>query len=170
MTPTSFSGQLRSTLAIRPLRRVDDGHHLVDVVDDRTVEQRLVAVLQGDHEDVLLERVGLQLVVLQDPGLLLVDGVDVRGQQPADLEGITFRFRERRTLVEPWVEEEHGSRGDAGLRRLADGLPAPRGLGRLLRLARGRLDRPLGLLDPLQCGLLGSALGLLDPLLRGLLQ
>jgi hypothetical protein len=150
--------------------RVDDGHHLVDVVDDRAVEQRLVAVLQGDHEDVLLERVRLVLVVLQDPGLLFLDGVDVRRQQPADFEGITFRFREGRPLVEPRIEEECGSGGDAGLRRLAERPLALGGLGRLPRLARGLLDCPLGLFDPLLRGLLGSPLGLLDPLPRGFLQ
>src|SRR4030042_106849 len=45
--------ELLTALAYR--RSVDEGYHLLDVFHDHAVEQGLVAVLQRDQEDVLLD-------------------------------------------------------------------------------------------------------------------
>ena len=64
-------------------RRVDDRHHLLDVVDQQPVEQGLVAVVQADQEDVPLEIVRLSPVVLHGAHRLHLHRVDSRREKPA---------------------------------------------------------------------------------------
>jgi hypothetical protein len=61
-------------------RRVDDRHHLLHVVDEETVEQYLVGVLERPQVDVPLEIVGLPAVRLVGPDGLLVKRLDLRRQ------------------------------------------------------------------------------------------
>ena len=67
-------------------RRVDDRHHLVDVVVEEAEEQRLVPVLQAGEVDVALERCRLDAIVLVHAGQLLVHGADGRRHEPVEAE------------------------------------------------------------------------------------
>lgn len=57
-------------------RRVDQRHRILDVLRHHVEEQRLVAVLQVQQEQVAVEVAGVQ--VGQRALLLLLDGVDAR--------------------------------------------------------------------------------------------
>ena len=87
-------------------RGVDDRQHLVDVVDDHTVEQRLVAVLQGHQVDVLLEVRRLAAEVLQDLGGLLRLGEHARRQEAGQVQRIAFLLGECSALVERRVVQQ----------------------------------------------------------------
>ncbi len=78
--------------------RVDDGQELLEVVDDQTVEEPLVAVLKCRQADVLLQGVGLAGDVLVDPLLLLLDRARVVGQKPFEAKGQALLFGEGRAL------------------------------------------------------------------------
>ena len=92
-------------------RRVDDRHHLVDVVHDHPVEEPLVPVLERDEVDVLLEVGRLAAEVLQDLGDLLVLREDLRRQQPLQLQPLAFVRGEGRPLVERRVVQQPAARG-----------------------------------------------------------
>ena len=87
-------------------RRVDDRHHLVDVVVEEAEEQRLVPVLQAGQVDVALERRLLDAIVLVHPGQLLVHGADGRRHQPVEAELGALGRRERRALVREGIAEQ----------------------------------------------------------------
>ena len=87
-------------------RRVDDGDDLLQVVDHHPVEEHLVAVLQVDEVDVLLDRVRLAAQGGEGPLLLLLDREDARRKEPPESEGVPFGLGERRPLVEEGVGEE----------------------------------------------------------------
>jgi hypothetical protein len=87
-------------------RRVDDGHHLLHVVEEETVEQHLVPVLEGSKVDVALEVVGLPLERLVGPPDLLVEGLDLRRKESVETEDVALAVRERGTLVEERVVEK----------------------------------------------------------------
>ena len=70
-------------------RRVDDRHHLVEVLAEQLVEERLVAIEQRLQVDVALEIVGLALVHLAAAFHLHVDGGDPRPQQAVEVQGVS---------------------------------------------------------------------------------
>jgi hypothetical protein len=73
-------------------RRVDDRHHLVDVIDHGPVEELLVPVLERDEVDVALRsivgRVGLAAA------LNCCSSVETAGGRPFDAEAEALRLRE----------------------------------------------------------------------------
>jgi hypothetical protein len=64
---------------------VDDGQHLLDVVDHRAVEQGAVPVLQAHEEDVLVEICALAMEVGEDPPGLLLLGKHPRRQETSNV-------------------------------------------------------------------------------------
>ena len=87
-------------------RRVDDRHHLGQVVEQEPVEQRLVRVLKLAEVDVPLEVGRLSPVRLVGTGHLLLQRLLVRRQQAEQAEGTPFFRRERRPLVEQGAFEQ----------------------------------------------------------------
>ena len=87
-------------------RRVDDWQHLFEVLRQEAVECRLVVVLQVSQEVVLLEARLETAHCIEATRHLLVERSDVRRQQPVQLEGIPFGFREGNALVQDWVIKE----------------------------------------------------------------
>ena len=90
-------------------RRVDDRHHLVDVLEGQAVEERLVAVLQARQVDELLEVARLRLEVLVGPVHLLANGADGRRNQAAEVELVALPLRERGALVGERVQQQRPS-------------------------------------------------------------
>jgi hypothetical protein len=94
-------------------RRVDDRHHLVDVVDHHLVEQRLVAVLQRFEQHVAVQGL-LQLAqILEDAPLLLLLAGDVRRQQAAQAELVALGIGEGGALVQGRITQQRDA-GQAG--------------------------------------------------------
>ena len=87
-------------------RRVDDRHHLVDVVVEESEEQRLVPVLQAGEVDVALERCRLDTIVLVHTGQLLVHGADGRRHEPVEAELGALGLGERRAFVREGIAEQ----------------------------------------------------------------
>ena len=90
-------------------RRVDDRHHLVDVLEGQAVEERLVAVLQARQVDELLEVARLRLEVLVGPVHLLVDVAHGRRHQAAEVELVALPLREGGALVGERVQQQRPS-------------------------------------------------------------
>ena len=81
-------------------RGVDDRGEFLDVVDEQPVEERLVAIVQRNESDVLLQIISLAADMLELKLHLLLDGGHAPGQQPAKAELIPFRIGERDILVQ----------------------------------------------------------------------
>lgn len=75
-------------------RRVDQRHRILDVLRHHVEEQRLVAVLQVQQEQVAVEVAGARPRVGQRALLLLLDGVDARWQQPLQPQRFALGGRE----------------------------------------------------------------------------
>ena len=86
-------------------RRVDERHDLVGMLGDDAEEQRLVAVVQRVQVDELLERARQAAQVREAALHLLVLGMHVRRQQPAQAEPGALLLRERGALVEQRVAQ-----------------------------------------------------------------
>ncbi len=80
--------------------RVNDRHHLLQIVHHHAVKQRLVPVLQADDLDVALDVAGLAAEIVHHAPRLLVHGLDVRRQQPAQAERVALRLGEGGAFVE----------------------------------------------------------------------
>ena len=93
-------------------RRVDDGNHLLGVLLHEAVEERLVAILEGGEENVLLQRVGLAAEVAEGADELLLDRHHLRRQETTEAERVAFGFGERRALVEQGVIHDRVSMGE----------------------------------------------------------
>lgn len=81
-------------------RGVDDGEHFLEVVEDEAVVQHLVLLLEAGHEGVLgqVARAG---AVLGIGALdLLVERLDVGGEQAMELERVALVLGEGRAFVE----------------------------------------------------------------------
>src|SRR4030067_1511864 len=90
--------ELLTSLAYR--RSVDEGHHLLDVFHDHAVEQVLVAFLQRDQENVLLDVAGLAANVFQyTRHLYLLRGHAWR-QEGAQAQAVALRLCKGRALVQ----------------------------------------------------------------------
>ena len=96
-------GELATRFAHR--RRVDDGHHLFDVVDDGAEEESFVPILKRVQIDVALQIGRLRFVVLQDPPELLVLGEGARRNESSDPQRVAFGLGEAGSLVEQGVVE-----------------------------------------------------------------
>ncbi len=98
--------------------RVDDRHHLGDVVDHGAVEQRLVPVEQAGEVDVLLELGALQGEMREGAADLVGKRDDARRQQPPEAEGVALRLGERHLAVVPRVlQEVIAAQGDLRVHR-----------------------------------------------------
>eukprot|EP00053_Salpingoeca_punica_P013599 m.122988 g.122988 ORF g.122988 m.122988 type:complete len:443 (-) comp16239_c1_seq1:1187-2515(-) len=119
-------------------RRVDDGRHLGNLVCDEAVEEGLVAILQGDHEEVLGHHVLVHAagnvalvcaassveVVVGALGLLL-EGEATGRDEAAQAQTILLALREAGALVEDGVVDDlsaKGGRRQRGGLRLLDAL------------------------------------------------
>ena len=102
-----FAENARELLAAQPdRRRIDDRHHLFDVLRQQRVEQCLVGVLQAAQEDVFLD-IAAELAEGVEPALdLVIERGDVGRQQPVQLEGIALGLGKGRALVEQRIVEE----------------------------------------------------------------
>src|SRR5262249_40484586 len=80
-------------------RCVDDRQELLEVIAEHAIEEVLVAVLQRDEADVLLERVALAGEILEDARGLLLDRVGGGRKEPLQAEPRGPRARERAALV-----------------------------------------------------------------------
>src|SRR5580704_8387889 len=80
--PAGFAKNMAEKLAAEAhRRRVDDGHHFLDVLRQQRIKQGLVGVLQSAQEDVLVKVAG-QTAEGGQPALHLhVEGRDTRRQQ-----------------------------------------------------------------------------------------
>jgi hypothetical protein len=87
-------------------RRVDDRRHLVRMLDQQPVEERLVAVVQRAEVDVLLEIARLAAEILEHARELLLLGGDVRRKKAAQLQPIALLFRERGAFVEEGILQQ----------------------------------------------------------------
>ena len=116
-------------------RRVDDGDHLLGMLLHQPVEERLVAILQGGEEDVLLERIRLAPEIAVDALQLFLDREHPRRQQAAQSQRVALAFGERRALVEQGVGQQGGSRGHGQL---------PMGTEALIRVVCGHAGHSRG--------------------------
>ena len=96
--------ELHAPLAHR--RGVDDGHHLLDVVHDHPVEEGLLAVLERDQVDELLDVARLAVDVFQHAQHLLLQRGHARREQPAQAQGVTLLFREGGSLVDVRIVQQ----------------------------------------------------------------
>ena len=95
--------------------RVDDRGHLLQMVNQEAVEERLVAVLQSGEEEIALHVVPGALIVLVGAGALLFFRRDAGREEAAEPEGFALLDAEASSLVEKWIvlqrfaAREHGS-------------------------------------------------------------
>jgi len=89
---------------------VDNGHQLLDIVEQYSIKQGFVAVLKGNQIDITLDIGGLLAQILQHPLHLFIHGQNPGGQQAGEAEGLPFFQGEGRTLVQARVAEQ----GNAG--------------------------------------------------------
>ncbi len=78
---------------------VDDRREFLDVVDEQPVEERLVAIVQRNEPDALLQIIRLAADMLKFKLHLLLDGGHPPGQQPAKAELISFPIGEWRRVI-----------------------------------------------------------------------
>jgi hypothetical protein len=81
-------------------RRIYDRQHLLDVLTDQPVEDRLIRVLQRPQIDMPSQISWLAAELGVGPGDLLVDIADRGRQQPAQSELGTLRLTERYALID----------------------------------------------------------------------
>ena len=96
--------ELQAGLAHRG--RVDNGDHLVEVLDQQPVEQHLVAVQEALQEDELLHVVGLAPEVLERSLHLVLERRHARAQQSREFQRQALLLGERRRLVEHRVAQQ----------------------------------------------------------------
>ena len=96
--------ELHAPLAYR--RGVDNGHHLLDVVHDHPVEEGLLAVLERDQVDELLDVARLAMDVFQHARHLLLQGGHAGRKQPAQAQSVTLLFREGGSLVDVRIMQQ----------------------------------------------------------------
>ena len=87
-------------------RRVYKRHRLLQILDEESVEQCLVAVLQSAQIDVLLERVRFRVELGARPRQLIGNATDAVGKEAAQTECVTLFLREGRPLVEERILEQ----------------------------------------------------------------
>ncbi len=101
---------LNSWQARPTVGRVDDGHQLLEVVEEDAVEEGLVAVLEARHSDVLLERRALGADLADRGRCLLCQCGDAVRQHAADAKLVPLRATETGRLVGGRVLKEPDAR------------------------------------------------------------
>ena len=81
-------------------RRVDDWHHLAEMVVHHAIEQRLIPLLQRDQINVFLQIVRLAAETLQHAVDLFGLGVDAGRDEATESERVALGGGERRAFVE----------------------------------------------------------------------
>ena len=92
--------------ALTNCRRIDDGHHLTDVLLQQTVKEGLVAILQGGQEDISLEVTFFSLVVFVSASELFLNGRTMEWEQSQKPELTSLSFGKRAASVEQRVVQE----------------------------------------------------------------
>ena len=69
------------------------------MLDDSSVEKRLVTVLQADQMDVTLQVRGLGAIIIENTRNLFFDGVHVRRQQAGQAQHTALVFGKSTALV-----------------------------------------------------------------------
>jgi hypothetical protein len=87
-------------------RRVDNGYHLVDVLEHETVEEGLVPVMQRRQIDVLFDIVGLDGKVLITPFKLFLHGAASWRKKTMKIQLVSLAGREGRSLVRQRVQQK----------------------------------------------------------------
>jgi hypothetical protein len=87
-------------------RGVDDGCHLLHVLEQQPVEEHLVGVLQGTQVDVPLQVVALPLVGTIGPAHLLGEGFQLGREEPVEAEPDPLLLGEGGALVEQLVVQQ----------------------------------------------------------------
>jgi hypothetical protein len=90
---------------------VNEGQHLLDVILKDAVEERLVAVLEGEEKDVTIEGVGLFAKIFQDTGDLVFLGLDARRKEAAKTECVALGFGKGSAFIEGGILENAESPG-----------------------------------------------------------
>ncbi len=78
---------------------VDDGEHLLEVVQDEAVVEHRVLVSHAGHEGVFGERVGPRDVLVVCAADLLGYGLDVSGEEAVQVKEVAFRGGEGGAFV-----------------------------------------------------------------------
>lgn len=94
--------------------RVNDRRQALKIFDEQPVEQRLVAIQQGNQTDVLLQGIGLGQDAFEFQGGLLFDGKNARRQQSVEAELFAFGAGEREILVAQRIAQHLLAGRDAG--------------------------------------------------------
>jgi hypothetical protein len=80
-------------------RSVNDGEHLLDMVEKQTVKKNFVGVLKLAEINVALEIVGFAKIGFVGTGGLFFDGFDDRREEAVETEGLALRESECRAFV-----------------------------------------------------------------------
>jgi len=80
-------------------RRVDDGHHLLEIVLQDAEKERLVSVLERGEVDVFLQ-VGFAATEIPEGALFLIlDAEIARRYETPETQGVDFGFRVGRAFI-----------------------------------------------------------------------
>ena len=89
-----------------PTVRIDDGHHFTDVFQQETIEECLVAILQGRQEHISLEISFFASIVLVGAGELLLHRGRMQWKQSQKAKLTSLILGKRAALVEQRVIQE----------------------------------------------------------------
>jgi hypothetical protein len=88
------------------------------VIQHHSIEERFVAILQGDHENVALEVRRFSAKISQYAPHLFLLGMYAWGEQPAQPQCFPLFFRKCRSFIQGWITKE----GDAERQRRIRGV------------------------------------------------
>jgi len=101
---------------------VDDGQHLIDVVEEQAVEENFIGVLKLAKIDVALEVVGLERKGLVGANALIVERFDDGREKAIQAEEIALGFGEGSAFIERGIVEKiHSAKMDSSDRVLLAG-------------------------------------------------
>ncbi len=95
-------------------RGVDDGEHLLEVVEDEAVVEHRVLLGHAGHEGVLGQRVGPRRVLLVGAPDLLRQALHVGREEAVQVKEVTFGGAEGGAFIEVGVAEEVAALGFEG--------------------------------------------------------
>ena len=108
-----FINNSKLSLLTRSPRFFQRGYYLFQVIEHHSIEERFIAILQGDHENVALEVRRFSVKISQYALNLFLLGMYTWGEQPAQPQCFPLFFRKCRSFVQGWIMKE----GDAERRR-----------------------------------------------------